>query len=123
MYLRWDRSYVREEIRLMRIVWKLPLSAMLLTILDKTFTNLRYPVAYASMCLMVYYSFHDPLTIPRFLMSMGIASTFYMLYYLKSERSWEFVYGIIYSYFAFFTLFWIFPYAFFTVRNRFWLTR
>lgn len=123
MYLRWDRSYIREEIRLMKIVWKFPLSAKLITLLEKTLTNLRYPVAYTSLCLMVYFSFQDPLTIMRLLLSIGIASTFYMLYYLKSERSWEFVYGIVYSYFSFFTLFWIFPYAFFTVRNRFWLTR
>ena len=123
MYLRWDRSYIREELRLMGIVWKFPLYAKLITLLEKTLTNLRYPVGYTTLGLVIYFSFHDPLAIMRLLLSIGIASTFYMLYYLKSERSWEFVYGIVYSYFAFFTLFWIFPYAFFTVRNRFWLTR
>lgn len=124
MYLRWDRSYIREEIRLMgRIVWKLPLAARLVTLLEKTITNLRYPVSYISLCLVIYFSFHDPLTLMRLLVSIGIISTFYMLYYLKSERSWEFVFGVVYAYFAFFTLLWIFPYAFFTVRNRFWLTR
>jgi len=46
-----------------------------------------------------------------------------MLYYLKSERSWDFVYGVAYSYFSFFTLLWIFPYAVLTVRARSWLTR
>jgi hyaluronan synthase len=46
-----------------------------------------------------------------------------MLYYLHSERSWDFLYGILYSYFAFFSLFWIFPTAIFTVRSRSWMTR
>jgi hypothetical protein len=45
-----------------------------------------------------------------------------MLYYLRSERSLDFVYGALYTYFAFFTLFWIFPMP----RSRCaraWLTR
>lgn len=123
MYLRWDRSYIREEIRLMGIVWKLPLAARLITLLEKTITNLRYPVSYVSLGLMFYFTFHDPWTIMRLLVSIGIISTFYMLYYLNSERSWEFAFGVVYAYFYFFTLLWIFPYAFLTVRNRFWLTR
>src|SRR6185312_13332901 len=46
-----------------------------------------------------------------------------MLDYLRSERSLDFVCGALYTYFAFFTLFWIFPYAALTVRARAWLTR
>jgi hyaluronan synthase len=63
------------------------------------------------------------MTLLRMLIGIGAVSTFYMLYYLKSERSWDFVYGVIYSYFSFFTLLWIFPYAVLTVRARSWLTR
>ena len=33
------------------------------------------------------------------------------------------VYGVIFEYFSFFTLFWIFPWAFVTVRAKGWLTR
>ena len=46
-----------------------------------------------------------------------------MLYFLRSERSWDVIYGVFYSYYAFFALFWIFPYALLTVRARSWLTR
>jgi len=46
-----------------------------------------------------------------------------MLYYLRSERSWDFLYGILYGYFSFFGLSWILPYAALTVRARGWLTR
>ena len=35
----------------------------------------------------------------------------------------RFVHGILYAYFAFFTLWWIFPCAILTVRARSWLTR
>jgi hyaluronan synthase len=48
---------------------------------------------------------------------------FYTLYFLHSERSREFLYGVLYAYFSFFSLFWIFPYALMTVRSRSWLTR
>jgi hyaluronan synthase len=50
-------------------------------------------------------------------------SSLYVLYYLRSERSWDFVFGILYGYFSFFALTWIFPYAALTVRSRGWLTR
>lgn len=124
MYLRWNRSYVREEIRLFRFIcWKLRPKAMLITLLDKTITNLRFPVAWLSLGLMVIMSVDDPWTIMRVILAIGVASSFYMLYFLKSERSWEFVFGVFYAYFSAFTLFWIFPYALMTLRNRSWMTR
>jgi hyaluronan synthase len=42
---------------------------------------------------------------------------------LRSERSFEYFYAILYSYFWLFTLFWIFPYALMTARARSWMTR
>lgn len=123
MFLRWDRSYIREEIRLWKIMWKLPFPSFVLTMLETTITNLRYPVAYASLFLMVYMTMQDPWTILRLLLSIGLVSLFYTLYFLHSERSREFLFGIVYAYFYFASLLWIFPYALMTVRNRRWLTR
>jgi len=123
MYLRWDRSYVREEIRFARIVWQRPLVPLALSLLEKTVTNLRYPVAWVAGVLLIGRVFANPLSLLRVLVAIGIASSFYMLYYLYSERSLRFVHGILYSYFAFFTLWWIFPCALLTVRARSWLTR
>jgi hyaluronan synthase len=123
MFLRWDRSYVREELRLFCIIWRRNPVSMLMTLMEKTLTNLRFPVAYAALAMLFANSLNDPWTIVRLLISIGVASTFYMLYYLRSERSWEFIYGIIYSYFSFFGLMWIFPYALCTVRRQGWLTR
>jgi hyaluronan synthase len=123
MFIRWDRSYIREEIRLWKIMWRLPFPALVLTILESTITNLRYPVAYASLFLMIHLSWQDPWTILRLLISIGLVSLFYTLYFLHSERSREFLFGILYAYFSFVGLLWIFPYALVTVRNRRWLTR
>jgi hyaluronan synthase len=123
MFLRWDRSYIREEIRFQSIVWKRPLVPRCIALCERLITNLRYPVNYAVLFLLVYLAFGKPFMILRLLTVIGLMSFFNMLYFLRSERSMDFLYGILYAYFGFFTLFWIFPYAFFTIRARSWLTR
>jgi hyaluronan synthase len=114
---------VREEIRFARIVWRRPAISMLLSVLEKTVTNLRYPVAWLAFVLLATQVISNPISLLRVLVAIGIGASFYMLYYLYSERSARFVYGILYAYFAFFALWWIFPYALLTVRARSWLTR
>jgi hyaluronan synthase len=123
MFLRWDRSFIREEIRFSRIVWKRPLAYRLVALFETTVTNLRYPVGYLSIGLWIAYMLSDPGTVVRMLVAIGVVSTVYTLYYLRSERSWDFFYGVLYAYFSFFTLTWIFPYAALTLRARGWLTR
>jgi hyaluronan synthase len=123
MFTRWDRSYVREEIRFARIVWRRPWAARLMAVSDRFVTNLRFPVYYVSLVLLAGMAVREPAIIARMLMVIGVVSLFNMLYYLRSERSFDFVYGVIYAYFSFFTLFWIFPYAACTVRAKSWLTR
>jgi len=123
MLIRWDRSYVREEIRFARIVWMRPLPTRLLALFDRVITNMRFPVLYASLWLLPVVAVHDPRVVGRMLIAMGLVSLTNMLYYLHSERSFQFVYGVLYAYFSAFALFWIFPYALVTVRARSWLTR
>ena len=124
MYLRWDRSYIREELRFAgRVVWKRPAGPRALALYESTVTNLRFPVAYSAMALWTLNAVSDPATIVRMLLAIMVVSTLYTLYYLRSERSWDFVFGIAYGYFSFFALTWIFPYAALTLRARGWLTR
>jgi hyaluronan synthase len=123
MFLRWDRSYIREELRFASIVWKRPLAARIIAVADALVTNLRYPISWAALGLLVAIFVWHPATLLRFLCAIGLVAAFNMLYYLRSERSWDFVYGIFYSYYSAFALFWIFPYAVLTVRAKSWLTR
>ena len=123
MFLRWDRSYIREEFRFGRIVWKRPLVSRVLAIYETTITNLRFPVGYGAMALWAINAVNDPASIVRMLLAIMVVSTLYVMYYLRSERSWDFVFGILYGYFSFFALTWIFPYAALTLRARGWLTR
>ncbi|HTQ74306.1 MAG TPA: glycosyltransferase [Burkholderiales bacterium] len=123
MLLRWDRSYIREEFRFARVVWSRPLWSRALSLYESAITNLRYPVGYASIALWAMNATQDPASIVRMLLAIMVVSLVYVLYYLRSERSWDFVFGILYAYFSFFALTWIFPYAAITVRARGWLTR
>jgi hyaluronan synthase len=123
MFLRWDRSYIREEFRFAKVVWKRPPLWCALALYESTITNLRFPVAYASIALWAANAMSDPSSIVRMLLAIMVVSTLYTLYYLRSERSWDFVFGILYGYFSFFALAWIFPYAALTLRARGWLTR
>ncbi|HZB91067.1 MAG TPA: glycosyltransferase [Stellaceae bacterium] len=123
MFIRWDRSYVREEIRFARIVWKRPLPTRLIALYDRFVTNLRFPVQYFSLFLLLDVAGHDPRVLARMLAGTALVSLVNMFYYLRSERSFDFFYGVFYTYFYLFTLFWIFPYALLTVRARSWLTR
>jgi len=124
MYLRWDRSYIREEVRFAGdVVWKRPPVPRLIGAVDSLITNFRYPVSLAAMPLLLLFSIEDPMSLLRLLTVMGAMAGLNMLYYLRSELSWDFLFGIFYAYFAFFTLFWVFPYAAATLRARSWLTR
>ncbi len=123
MLLRWDRSYVREELRFARIVWKRPWPTRLLASFDRFITNGRFPISYSGLAVLPLVLAQDPGIAVPMLAVMGGVSLFNMLYYLRSERSLDFLYGILYAYFYSFALFWIFPYALATVRARSWLTR
>lgn len=123
MLIRWDRSYIREELRLLRHVWRRPLGPRLMTLFEMFVNNLRFPISYIGLVLIVLLAFQDPGSLGRLLLGLGLGGVLYTLYYLRTERSWQFVYGVLYAYFAFFALTWIFPYALATVRNRGWMTR
>jgi hyaluronan synthase len=123
MFLRWDRSYVREEFRLGMISLSRPLLSRLLTLFDIVVTNFAYLLGYTSLALLIYFGLNDHSILFRILVAISLTAGINTLYYLKIERSWNFVYGIIYAYYSFFLMFWILPYAAFTVRSKSWLTR
>jgi hyaluronan synthase len=123
MLLRWDRSYVREEIRFTRIVWKRPWPTRIMAMFDRGVTNFRYPASYSSLGLLPIIVMQDPTITMPMVATMGAMSLFSVLYFLRSERSMSFLYGVLYTYYSAIALFWIFPYAVATVRSRKWMTR
>jgi len=55
--------------------------------------------------------------------AMAVVSFILTAYYISSEKDMDFVYGVVYTYYAFFLLKWIKPYAALTLRDGRWLTR
>jgi len=124
MYLRWDRSNFRESwVQLGFIFTKYRKNHRLLPIFDFFITQIEFPLTYLFLTLLMMSFFVYPIVMVKFFAGLGVMTLVYMFYYIHQERDLEFIYGILYSYFAFFFLNWVQPYAFITVRNDRWLTR
>jgi hyaluronan synthase len=124
MYLRWERGNVRESfVQLGYLFTNYRSQHRLLPIIEFFLTQLELPMLILAFGFFVTSVWIYPLIFFKMMAFLGIMSLFGMVYYLWLERDLEFVYGIIYSYYAFFLFQWIYPYAFLTVRDRRWLTR
>jgi hyaluronan synthase len=124
MYLRWDRSNFRESwVQLGFIFTNYRKNHRLLPIFDFFITQIEFPLTYLFLALLMMSFFVYPIVMVKFFAGLGVMTLVYMFYYIHQERDLEFIYGILYSYFAFFFLNWVQPYAFITVRNDRWLTR
>jgi len=124
MYLRWERGNVRESfVQLGYLFTRYRPKHRLLPIIEFFLAQLEFPLTFLFFGLLLASALLYPLILFKFLATLGLASLLNHLYYLWLERDLELVYGVIYSYYAFFLLQWIYPYAFLTVRHRGWLTR
>lgn len=124
MYLRWDRSNFRENWEQLKFIFsKYRNRHRLLPIIDFFITQIEFPLTYLFLGMLLASFFTYPIVMVKFFAGLGVFTLVWMYYYIDQERDMEFIYGILYSYFAFFFLNWIQPYAFLTVRNDRWLTR
>lgn len=123
MFLRWDRSYIREEFRLAGLLAHRPLLPAIFIGLDILSSNAGYLFAYAVLLPSLAVIVHHPALAIYLLLGIGAAASFNALYFLRIEKSWDCLYGLAYGYYATFALAWILPYAAMTVRSRGWLTR
>ncbi len=124
MFLRWDRANFRENwVQLTFVFTRYRSRHRLLPILDLFVTQLEFILSCLFLVLLGFTIAAYPIIVVKFLAGLGIFTLIYMLYYLRQEWDWEFIYGILYSYFAVLALNWVQPYALLTVRNSRWLTR
>lgn len=124
MYLRWTRSYIRESILFAKYMFtKYRTKNRIFPIFDFLFLNFLHPFHIFSLALMVFSFFFQPLFILRHLAFLVISSFFLSLYYLRTNKSPLFLYGIPYAIITAFCLWWIVPYAALTMKNQSWLTR
>lgn len=124
MFLRWDRSNFRESlIQLSFMFTRYRTGKRLLPILDFFVRELEFPLALIFVPLLLVSICLNPLVLLKVATAMALISFFLTIYYIKVEKDMDFVYGILYSFYAFLLMKWIRPYAFLTLRDGRWLTR
>jgi hyaluronan synthase len=124
MYIRWTRSYVRESVLFARFMFSRYRSrGRLLPVIDFFLLNLLHPLHLYFFALMTYSFFIHPVFILRQLAFLVVLSFFLSLYYLRTNRSLAFLYGIPYALIAAFLLWWLVPFSALTIKNQSWLTR
>jgi hyaluronan synthase len=124
MYLRWTRSYIRESILFARfMLTRYRKTQRVLPIFDFFFLNFLHPFHIFSLAFVIYTFIVHPVFILRHLALIVITSFFLSLYYLRTNKSMIFLYGIPYAVIAAFCLWWMVPVAAFTLKNQSWLTK
>lgn len=124
MFLRWDRSYIVEGFSFARFMFtRYRENNRLLPIVTFFVSNLRFVLV--AVALMELPRIFDTTlgTAGRSLVALALGSVFTAAYYLHFERSFRWVYGVLYAAFSVVLLQWILPWALVTVRDERWGTR
>lgn len=125
MFIRWERSNVRENIMMSKFAFKNfrngPKTGSRILLINQW---IKVIMAYPLIALMLFFVFTHPiLFLSSALLSIFIFSSVQVIFYSKRytiiESFWVYPYSIFYT----FTLFWITPYAIATANKRGWLTR
>lgn len=125
MFIRWDRSNVRENLMMAKFVFKKfrdePRAGARLLFINQ-FLRILTSIPFL-LLMLVFIVTHPLLFLTSALAGILIFSTFPVLFYAKryklSESFWAYSYSVLYT----FGLFWITPYAIATANRRGWLTR
>ena len=124
MYLRWARSNVRESLRYMGFCHLLlGHSKRWLAVLDAALRFVQIPLRIWLILLGFVVIAVNPLVLLKSIAVAMLFSLFPALVFLKTERSLDAIYAILYGVFSLLTLQWIYPLAAVTVRQSKWLTR
>lgn len=125
MFIRWERSNVRENIMMSRYAFRnFREGSKTGTRILLMYQWLRILMAYPTKLIMLLFVFtHPVLFLCSSLACMLISSSIQVFFYAKRHNLHESFWAYPYSIFCAFALFWITPYAIATVGRRGWLTR
>jgi hyaluronan synthase len=124
MFLRWDRSNFRESyLQIAFMFTRYREKHRLLPIVDFFVRELEFPLSCVFIPFLMISIIISPVVLLKFFTALALISFFLTIYYFSTERDMDFVYGVLYAFFALFFVKWIRPYAFLTLRDGRWLTR
>lgn len=124
MFLRWDRSYIVEGFSFARFMFtRYREKNRVMPIVTFFVSNLRFVLV--AVAIMEFPRLFDTnvTTVGRSLVALGLGAIFSAAYYLRFERSFRWIYGVLYAVFSLVALQWILPWALVTVRDERWGTR
>ena len=124
MFVRWDRSYIVEGFSFAKFMFtRYRTKNRLLPIVTFLVSNLRLFLFFYGL-LNLPLAFQTELTVVfHSAVALLVGALFTALYYLRVERSFRFLYGVLYAVFSLLLLQWILPWALITVRDERWGTR
>jgi hyaluronan synthase len=124
MLARWNRSFIRESYILFKyLVKKENLVRKKMMMFDFALTSLISLFIIFVVSFMFFRIATDPVLILKFIGSISIMAGIYMTFYVRVERDWHFIFGILYSFFYMAVLIWMLPYAMLTIKKNTWGTR
>lgn len=124
MFVRWDRSYIVEGFSFAKFMFtRYRAKNRALPIVTFLVSNLRLFLFFYGL-LTLPAAFRTELTVVfHSAVALLLGAVFTALYYLRVERSFRFLYGVLYAVFSVLLLQWILPWALITVRDERWGTR
>ena len=124
MLVRWNRSFVRESIILFKYLFdRKVIRTRKMLFFDSMITSLM-PFFMLSIVVTMYLRvIQEPVYIAMAVASITMMAFIYMMFYVRSEKDWQFIYGILYAFFYVLILIWILPFATLTLRRTHWGTR
>ncbi len=124
MFLRWDRSYIVEGFSFAKFMFtRYRANNRLLPIITFFVSNLRFVLAAVAIMELPRMFDTNMTSFFRATVALGLGAVFSAAYYLRFERSFRWVYGVLYAVFSVVMLQWILPWALVTVRDERWGTR
>jgi hyaluronan synthase len=124
MLLRWDRSYIVEGFSFARFMFtRYREKNRLLPIVHFFLSNLRLVFFFWGILEIPSLFEQSPIGLFHAGVALAMAALFTAMYYLRVERSFRFVYGVLYAFYSLVLLQWILPWALVTVRDEKWGTR
>ena len=125
MFVRWERSNVRENIMMSKFAYsKFRSESTIGPRILLSMQWLKVIMAYPLLLLLLFFIVTHPiLYVCTSLVGILIFSSLQMFFYAKKYNLAEAFLAYTYSIFYLFTLFWITPYAIATASRRGWLTR
>lgn len=124
MFVRWDRSYVVEGFSFAKFMFTRYRSAnRVLPIVSFIVSNLRLILFFWGLLELPLIFKEDLSSLVHASIALLVGALCTALYYLRVERSFRFLYGVLYAIYSVLLLQWILPWALITVRDERWGTR